>query len=258
MLSIVVLLLAIVAIIPSYDAATSAPTEVPTVSPTVSPTVLPTSMPSQHEWAYQTIWDNNRWKKNGLCENSCSGHGTCSINQNCVCYTDMDGEPSWTGPDCSQRTCPIDNAWVAESAVGANDMHPRAECSNKGNCDRKTGLCECYEGYDGNACQRTVCPDDCNDKGICWPIQHVAQKWGRTYSTPWDSMKANSCLCDFGFRGPSCALQECPTGPDPLGGLGSEAGRDCSGRGLCDYETGVCQCFGGFKGNRCQTQTMLY
>jgi hypothetical protein len=159
--------------------------------------------------------------------------------------------------DCSLRTCPKSSAWVAEDAVKHNDVHPTVECSNKGMCDRKTGICECFEGYEGTACQRMVCPDDCNDRGICWPMMHVAAKWNRLYDTPWDSLKALSCICDNGFRGPSCGQQECPTGADPLGGLGNEAARDCSGRGLCDYDTGICKCFNGFKGNKCQSQTML-
>jgi hypothetical protein len=45
---------------------------------------------------------------------------------------------------------------------------------------------------------------------------------------------------------------QCPTFADPLGGLGCEAARDCSGRGLCDYDTGRCSCFGGFVGSGCQ------
>lgn len=234
---------------------TSQPSRQPSSLPTTQPSFVPTSQPTLEEWEYQTTWDMNRYRKNGLCENHCSGHGTCSENINCECYKDLDGNPSWTGPDCSLRTCPKDVAWVAESAVKSNDVHPVTECSNKGICDRKSGTCECFEGYEGVACQRTVCPDDCNDRGVCWPLKHFASKFDRTYTVPWDSMKTLSCLCDSGFRGPSCGLKECPTGSDPLGGYGNEAARDCSGRGLCDYETGSCKCFTGFKGTKCETQT---
>lgn len=51
------------------------------------------------------------------------------------------------------------------------------------------------------------------------------------YETPWDAEKQVGCKCDAGFRGPDCSLQECPSGPDVMGGDGSTKGRDCSGRG---------------------------
>ena len=50
---------------------------------------------------------------------------------------------------------------------------------------------------------------------------------------------------------------ECPSGPDILKGPGANAGRDCSGRGICDYERGVCECFDGYSGIRCQNQARL-
>ena len=104
----------------------------------------------------QIVWDDKqRHRKGGNCENSCSGHGVCMYNRNCVCYNGIDGEVEWTGPDCSQRTCPKGYAWVG-SVVNANDLHPWTECSNKGSCDRKSGTCKCYSGYEGVACQRTV------------------------------------------------------------------------------------------------------
>ena len=141
--------------------------------------------------------------------------------------------------------------------INANNLHPWAECSNRGDCDRKTGVCGCYPGYDGVACQRFKCPNNCNNRGTCYPEKILAQKANRLYDTPWDAMKAIGCVCDAGFRGPSCEFAECPSGMDPLDGFGNEAGRDCSGRGLCDYTVGQCNCFSGFFGTRCQYQTTL-
>ena len=51
---------------------------------------------------------------------------------------------------------------------------------------------------------------------------------------------------------------ECPSGPDPLKGFGNEAGRDCSGRGICSYKTGLCLCFPGFYGGACEYQVSLH
>jgi hypothetical protein len=220
----------------------------------VAPTSAPTYM--AESWG-QIIWDKRRHRNGGLCENHCSNHGTCEKNNNCKCFTGLDGEPEWTGPDCSLRTCPRDFAWVGE-VINSNNLHPWVECSNKGSCDRKTGACTCFPGYDGVSCQRSTCPDNCNDRGTCWPEKHLAVKAGRTYDTPWDNMKHVGCFCDAGYRGPACELQECPSGTDPLDGYGNEAGRDCSGRGICDYSDGTCSCFSGFYGTHCQYQTTVF
>ena len=228
-----------------------------TEKPTGQPSSQPSSMPSYIEepWG-QVTWDKRRNRQSGMCENQCSGHGTCEFNDNCLCYTGLSNEPAWTGADCSLRTCPKDAAWVG-SVVNSNDLHPHVECSNKGLCDRSSGECKCFTGYEGIACQRTLCPNNCNDRGTCWPEYHLAMIASRTYSEPWDAMKQVGCVCDAGYRGPACDQQECPSGTDPLNGYGNEVGRDCSGRGICDYSQGMCTCFTGFFGTRCQHQTTV-
>ena len=115
------------------------PSGAPSTSPSSVPTTMPTSAPSYkaESWG-QVTWDKRRHRHGGLCENHCSNHGTCENNNNCKCFTGLDGEPEWTGPDCSLRTCPKDFAWVGE-VVNANDLHPWVECSNKGLCDRASG-----------------------------------------------------------------------------------------------------------------------
>jgi hypothetical protein len=71
-------------------------------------------------------------------------------------------------------------------------------------------------------------------------------------------MKAAGCVCDVGYRGPTCLERECPSGVDPMGGFGNEAGRYCSGRGLCDANTGLCACFDGFVGESCQHRQIFF
>lgn len=184
------------------------------------------------------------------CHNRCSGHGSCTKHNICDCAKDPNGNPIFAGPDCSIRTCPKDYAWVGD-VVGANDLHPLVECSGKGNCNRKTGECECYENYEGVTCGKVKC--DCNGRGWCMPQKLLAERAGRVYDTPWDAMRSVGCICDKGYRGPRCELQECPSFGDPRGGFGNEAGRDCSGRGFCDYTTGYCDCFPGYHGRGCES-----
>jgi len=192
-----------------------------------------------------------------FCPNACSGHGSCGGNDKCACYTRPNGDAAWTGHDCSERTCPFSEAWVTEVVEGSNSAHPSTECSNKGLCNRKTGECECFENYDGIACERTICPNDCNGRGVCYTEKQIAAEAGAVYTVPWDATKHVGCICDSGYRGPDCSLQECPSGPDVLLGYGNQQGRDCSGRGICDYKSGVCKCFTGYYGTRCQYQTIL-
>jgi len=194
------------------------------------------------------------------CPNGCNGHGSCGKNDKCTCYAGVDGTTvAWTGADCSQRTCPMDMAWVStiDTVVGANDAHPMAECSNQGICDRTTGMCTCFTNYDGIACERTVCPNNCNMAGVCYTEKQLAIEASRVYSTPWDADKQMGCVCDLGRRGPDCSLFECPSGPDVMKGFGNESGRDCSGRGICDYTQGICNCFMGYYGTKCEYQTVL-
>ena len=157
------------------------------------------------------------------------------------------------------RTCPKGAAWVGASE-GSNNAHPSVECSNKGSCDRKSGECQCFTNYEGMACERTICPKGCSGRGVCMTQQALAETAGAqktAYTEPWDAEKHVGCLCDLGFRGPDCSLQECPTGDDVLLGDGADLGRDCSGRGICDYSSGLCKCFSGYFGTRCQFQTIL-
>jgi hypothetical protein len=191
------------------------------------------------------------------CPNGCSGHGTCDSNDVCTCFYKNDGLPAWTYGDCSARTCPMGTAWLGYANT-TNDVHPLMECSNKGKCDRATGECVCSLDTEGIACERQTCPNDCSGAGICFSQMKLANEAGRTYTTGWDADKSRGCVCDAGRRGADCSLIECPSGADPMNGYGNTAGRDCSGRGLCDYSTGQCTCVQGFYGDKCQSQTALW
>jgi hypothetical protein len=232
---------------------------------------------------------------NAYCPNGCSGHGTCNnaqgMKDTCTCFTHLDGGEQvamWTGADCSLRTCPTAGAWAASPSANNDHVSSTVECAGRGKCDRSSGECACDTGYAGSACQRTVCPNNCNGHGTCQTLSQLAddfshnaddgvasnlfatpnsgkdcvdcvgtQSTGAIYDNAWDAARSVGCKCDAGYRGSDCALKECPSGDDPLEGHGGSKGRACSGRGTCDYESGMCVCYTGFYGNRCQSLTVL-
>ena len=100
------------------------------------------------------------------CDNSCSGHGVCGSNSVCQCYEGWGMGLSLDSGDCSQRICPFEYAWV-DSPDRIGNHHKYVECSAKGICNRDSGECECFPGYEGKACARTTCPNDCSGHGQC-------------------------------------------------------------------------------------------
>lgn len=153
------------------------------------------------------------------CPNLCNGHGTCGASDRCTCHA------NWKGADCSERVCSYGLAWV-DAPTAANTAHWYAECSNKGTCDRSTGLCECYEGYTGKGCRRSTCPNDCSGHGTCYFIEDlstnaVTNKDVVDYSnmqtyTSWDASKIQACVCDPYYEGTDCSLRQCPVGDNIL------------------------------------------
>jgi hypothetical protein len=202
------------------------------------------------------------------CPNACSGHGTCGQKDMCSCYA------NYQGNDCSERTCYFGIAHVdtpkgdlnADGTVsgplttvitgsevypwGTTEQYPNAdaneghfymECSNKGICDRKSGECDCFDGYEGSACVRASCPNDCSGHGTCESIKEFAEM--KSYHTTagdvptttpnggleydvaietsytyelWDEDKTMGCKCDPVYFGADCSLKKCKYGVDPL------------------------------------------
>jgi len=205
------------------------------------------------------------------CPNACSGHGTCGAKDACSCYQ------NYQGNDCSERTCYFGLAHVdspkgdlnADGLVsgplttvitgsevypwGTTEQFPNAnsneghfymECSNKGICDRKSGTCDCFDGYTGTACARASCPNDCSGHGTCESIKEFAEMRSfdtNAHHTPstrvagstnqhdfssaveesysydlWDADKTMGCKCDPVYYGADCSLKKCKYGVDPL------------------------------------------
>jgi len=187
------------------------------------------------------------------CANACSGHGKCTSYDMCICNR------NWQSNDCSERVCQFGLAHVdtpkgdldmSGSISGPdqpiiennfrypygtteqfppmqdsdlnnldNSAHYYMECSNKGICDRSSGLCTCYDGYDGVSCQRASCPgypSSCSGHGVCKSIKQLAEADGGNVYKLWDKDVTMGCECDMGFFGPDCSQKDCKYGIDPL------------------------------------------
>lgn len=137
------------------------------------------------------------------------------------------------GGDCSDRFCPYELSWVdAPSSTGLT--HKYAECADKGICNRETGECDCFAGYEGKACRRQSCPNNCSGHGTCEYMKDLTYgivynqyhdgtslakmglgHGGKTFvDYSWDTERARSCVCDGGWTGLSCSQRMCPMGND--------------------------------------------
>lgn len=170
---------------------------------------------------------------NAACDNQCSGHGSCLVDDVCECYDNWGvGLAASYGEsgDCSDRVCPFEIAWV-DSPNSDGSFHNYAECSGKGLCDRGSGLCDCFDGYEGKACSRTSCPNDCSGHGTCEYINDLSlgsvygdstkvnfesyAKSDVTYNG-WDTKKGRQCVCDAQYTDIDCSKRMCPHGDDVL------------------------------------------
>jgi len=162
------------------------------------------------------------------CPNECSGHGDCSVDDICVCYDQWGTGIERASGDCSDRECFFERAW-ADQPLYDGRVHRYAECAGKGLCDRETGLCDCFEGYEGYACQRKTCPNGCSGHGRCEFIEDLGEQLldisantnmgSYPVTVPyydWDKSRTMACACDAQYTGFDCSKRMCPYGADVL------------------------------------------
>jgi len=107
--------------------------------------------------------------------------------------------------------------------------HDYAECSGNGECDRKTGECTCFDGFTGDACRYSACPNSCSGHGTCEYISEIAKDSTIQYNSYsdraydlWDAKKSRFCKCDAYWTGTDCSERMCPKGNDPLTTMSSD------------------------------------
>jgi hypothetical protein len=214
----------------------------------------------------------------------CNDHGVCNYcTRKCECadgfgskYDKASTIANDFQPDCSSKACPKGVAFGSvmdfRNTSGFNlntntswrdytrNVHKLMECSNHGNCNRKTGQCICAKGFGGIACEQQLCPGNptCSGNGRCFNLRRLARVSGalplstRTYKyedasknhQSWDSNVFQKCVCDSSwpvglgagqvqqseYFGNACELRHCPGGDDPATLNVDET--DCEGQPL--------------------------
>lgn len=185
-------------------------------------------------------------------EMECSSNGVCNRkNGHCKCNL------GYSGIACEKRTCP----------------GTPSECSGRGKCFSMSRLAKVSTALPLSSVS----------------VEYISTN-KTYYKNTWDGDFGHMCVCDSGWEvglqsgqtqlaewfGLSCEYRRCPSGDDPMTihinetncngisqtgnkltrfvGLGEDGNLchiDCSNRGTCDYNTGLCSCFHGFYGPNC-------
>lgn len=163
-----------------------------------------------------------------VCENDCSGHGTClSLSR--------------LGQDAADLKQAMDSATADKIKVyNGWDAH-------------KQYGCKCDYGFRGADCSEVECPSETDPMWGCGggtcnlnTATMVAEKILDS-NKPVIEYDATAGLYKTTYEGCESTTTKCADNEQ----------RDCSGRGLCDYTSGLCNCFSGFYGEACQVQTIL-
>lgn len=142
---------------------------------------------------------------------------------------------------------------VAEKQAGTKEDE---ECSNRGICDSSDGYCSCETGYDTSNGY-----DEAGQRGDCGFVLTVIQQCPGVLSCSGHG-KCNDlvfrCECSEGWTGADCSERVCPRGTswftrptekDNLAHVFEAV--ECSDMGVCNRESGECQCMLGFTGASC-------
>ena len=111
-----------------------------------------------------------------------------------------------------------------------------------------------------------ICPSSCNQQGTCNKYGTLIYSFTHplTHSSTHPLIHSPThllgrCKCADGFQGADCSERTCPTGAawsDQASTTDTaHALAECSNRGTCTRNSGVCVCMDGFTGSACERMT---
>jgi len=169
----------------------------------------------------------------------------------------------WYGEACQYKRCPTSDARPAIVPWGmASSEHTHYqvvkdavpvwgyECDGHGACNADTGKCTCEHLWYGESCHMKLCPlvngKTCNQQGYC-----------RTTDQSDDNV--GTCVCTWPYFGHDCGKKHCPASSSnsDFSWHGVHRQQECDGHGLCNYDTGRCNCDHGYGGLDCSMKKGL-
>lgn len=161
-----------------------------------------------------------------------------------------------------------ESSWVVMSQVSASATNEFMECSNRGLCDRSTGVCRCFSGFSSSNGLGNI-----GNRGDCgYYVNSTVANGGLLQTCPRNTANlvcsgngicnnnTFACSCSTGYGGPDCSQKTCYSSNTWFGSIVTTGNRaisrsPCSGVGDCDGASGTCTCGGSwliFGGSTCQ------
>lgn len=178
----------------------------------------------------------------------------CSTNGNTIIatFTKDFGSLPLLVADTSSLTGGASSISISKQTEGTKENEP---CSNRGSCDLTTGVCSCYTGYAtsdglGQPGDRGDCGDVTDTIATC-PGSTICSGHGTCSNSP-----QYRCTCYDGWTSGDCSKRTCPLGHAWFDEASNDdvahALLECSGKGLCVEESGVCSCDENYEGAACE------
>ncbi len=146
----------------------------------------------------------------------------CLVDGKCACFQ------GWTGAHCNV-------------SATANECSADADCGAGRMCDGATRMCYCAGGYGGEECKSCGCGATGGDTcAATCDVDATCNSNGRCKVD-------GTCACFTGWRGTRCNIPGATVADECM------ADSDCGAGGVCNKDSGVCECPALYGGGRCES-----